>query len=233
MLTGFLKLPQHHAHGTALSTVISTGISATFGYSSLGLINWSLIPAMTVSGMVTSAAGAKLANRLNPLALKASLGLFMMAISPMIIFREQIVSSLTKRSEAEKSRGNRSQMRMALIGAGSGLLSGLFGIGGGIVTVPALLFMSDVSHKESLGLSLASMVMPAISGGLVHLKQGNVVLRIAVPLSLGTCAGAYIGSKYVAPNVSTDHLKFGFAAFMAVVGFRYFKNSSSLFLRNK
>jgi uncharacterized membrane protein YfcA len=107
----------------------------------------------------------------------------------------------------------------ALIGLGGGLSSGLFGVGGGIVMVPAMVWLMNMNVKTAIGTSLAVIVPTAISGAYKHHQLGNIDWRIAlaiVPLAIvGGVAGALL-TKQIQP----DTLKKMFGAFMILVGLR-------------
>merc|ERR1712232_939030 len=98
-----------------------------------------------------------------------------------------------------------------------GYLAGLFGVGGGAVVVPALSLTTDMTHHQALATSLCAMTFPAISGTVAHFRNGNVVLRVAIPLALGALGGAFVGGRF-ALNVPEDKLKWGFATLIVVLG---------------
>ena len=81
------------------------------------------------------------------------------------------------------------------IGLAAGVLSGMFGIGGGIVIVPALVLLSSFSTKTALGTSLGALLLPVgLLGAYTYWENGNLDVRasllIAVGLTLGVAAGA-------------------------------------------
>jgi uncharacterized protein len=87
-----------------------------------------------------------------------------------------------------------------LLGLIAGALSGLIGIGGGIIIVPALVFLFGVSQHEAQGTTLALLIPPiGILGAYTYYKQGYVNLHIAGFVCIGFIVGSYIGAK-----VATD-----------------------------
>lgn len=85
---------------------------------------------------------------------------------------------------------------LILIGIISGVLSGLFGIGGAIIVIPALIFIVGLSQHEAQGTSLAFMVPPVgILATWNYWKAGQVNWKIALVLSLTFVVGAYLGSQ--------------------------------------
>ena len=86
------------------------------------------------------------------------------------------------------------------IGLGAGVLAGIFGIGGGIVIVPALLFFASMQVQTATGTSLAALLLPVGALGVwQYYRNGHVDLRagllIACGLFLGTLVGALIGVR--------------------------------------
>lgn len=88
-----------------------------------------------------------------------------------------------------------------LTGALAGLLAGLFGLGGGLVMVPALLWIFDLqgfapAHLMHLavGTSLAAIVFTGTASAQAHLRRGAVDMRLAGWLTLGILLGAALGS---------------------------------------
>ncbi len=81
-----------------------------------------------------------------------------------------------------------------LIGAIAGMLSGLFGVGGGIVIVPALLALTKMERKLAHGTSLAATLPIAAASLVTYAANGNVDWPVAACLALGAIAGAVIGT---------------------------------------
>ncbi|MBN8835943.1 MAG: sulfite exporter TauE/SafE family protein [Sphingobacteriia bacterium] len=86
---------------------------------------------------------------------------------------------------------------LLIIGICAGMLSGLVGVGGGIIIVPALVFFLAFSQKEAQGTSLGILLLPVgILGVIQYYKQGYVDVRVVLLVSLGFLFGNYIGSKF-------------------------------------
>jgi uncharacterized protein len=104
---------------------------------------------------------------------------------------------------------------MALCGAATGLLSGLFGVGGGFVIVPALRAVTDLSMASAVATSL--MAIALISGGTlsIALVQGfTPPLVQALPFAAAALAGM-AGGRWLAPRIGGPRLQQGFAVLMA------------------
>ncbi|GKY95474.1 hypothetical protein MPSEU_000509000 [Mayamaea pseudoterrestris] len=107
------------------------------------------------------------------------------------------------------------------IGLCSGFLAGVFGVGGGVIVVPALTLASGstMTHQEALATSLAAMVLPAAVGTMTHARAKSVAMRVAPALSIGALVGAYIGGK-LAMQTNESTLRWGFSGLLATVGLR-------------
>lgn len=91
---------------------------------------------------------------------------------------------------------------LVLLGIGlvAGVCSGMFGIGGGLVIVPALVFLVNLKELEAIGTSLAALIPPVgLLGALEFHRNGYVNVRYAALIALGLFAGAYFGARIVIP----------------------------------
>ena len=110
------------------------------------------------------------------------------------------------------------------LGAFTGLLAGMFGIGGGSVLVPSLIFIfygmgfeSSVIVLMAIGTSLASIFFSAISSALTHHNKKSVEWQLVTPLSVGMILGALVGAGYAA-SLSSENLKWIITIFLVFVG---------------
>jgi len=227
-LTNVLKLTQHQAHGTSLACVMACGIGGAAGFVAADAVDFKAAACLAMAGMVTATLGARAANRLDGLVLKRLLGGLMICAAPTVILKAYLPDGRQgKGADHNKTPENDAKLDdsgighmifMAGIGGVTGFLSGLFGVGGGSVTVPALSLTTDFSHYKALGTSMAAFVLPSFVGTVTHYRQGNVILRVAAPLALGTVFGAYVGGKYIAVNVDEGTLRLIFFTMMVVLG---------------
>jgi uncharacterized protein len=109
-----------------------------------------------------------------------------------------------------------------IIGLVSGVTSGLFGVGGGIVMVPAMVFflsppIRDV--KQAVGTSLAVIIPTALMGSYKHFTQANVEWRTALALMPMAVLGGYTGA-WLTTQLSAESLKRMFGGFIVLIGLR-------------
>lgn len=84
------------------------------------------------------------------------------------------------------------------VGFAAGLLSGVLGIGGGPILVPAMVFLLGVGQKTAQGTALAIVVPTALAGALTHYRLGNVQPRVTAWLVPFGVIGAIVGALFVA-----------------------------------
>ena len=106
-----------------------------------------------------------------------------------------------------------------LIGLFGGLTSGLLGVGGGIIMVPAMNLLAGIPIKTAIGTSLAVIIPTALMGVTEHHRQGNVDWRIAFWIAIAASLGGFLGAKF-AGSISPTVLKRSFGVMMVVVGAR-------------
>jgi uncharacterized protein len=107
-----------------------------------------------------------------------------------------------------------------LVGVAAGMLSGLVGVGGGIIIVPALVYFIGFSQKTAQGTSLALIMLPVgIFGVMQYYKQGHVDYKIVAILAIGFLAGSFLGSK-LALTISQETLKKVFAVLMIIIAIK-------------
>lgn len=105
---------------------------------------------------------------------------------------------------------------LALSGTVAGLLSGLLGVGGGFVMVPALDRYTDLTTKSIIATSLAVIALIALFGVAASMSTGGFNYQIGLPFSIGAVAGM-LGSRTLSSRLPAAQLKKGFAAVCAVV----------------
>jgi len=107
-----------------------------------------------------------------------------------------------------------------IIGLAAGVLSGMVGVGGGIIVVPALVYFLAFSQQQAQGTSLGLLLLPAgIFAVINYYKEGYVVYRVVGVLALGFILGSFFGSK-IALSLPQETVKKVFAILMLVVSIK-------------
>jgi len=106
---------------------------------------------------------------------------------------------------------------LLLVGLIAGILSGLVGVGGGIIMVPALVLLLRFTQKQAQGTSLVIMLLPVgILAVLQYYKQGYINFNSVFIISAAFILGGFLGSK-LALNMSDEKMKKIFAIVLLVV----------------
>lgn len=106
------------------------------------------------------------------------------------------------------------------IGVGAGILAGLFGIGGGIIIVPALVLLARLSPITATGTSLGALLLPVGAlGAWEYYRRGHMNVGAALWIAAGLLFGAWVGAR-LAQNLSPVQLRRMFAVFLAMVSIR-------------
>ena len=107
-----------------------------------------------------------------------------------------------------------------LIGVGAGVLAGLFGIGGGVLIVPALVYVARMPQLTATGTSLGALLLPVGAlGAWEYYRTGNLDLRAALVIAVGLFFGAFFGAK-IAHILTAVQLRRGFAVFLVLIAIR-------------
>lgn len=107
---------------------------------------------------------------------------------------------------------------LAGIGIAAGILSGIFGIGGGIIMVPALIFLAGFTQLQANGTSLAVLVVPVgLAAVFQYYKAGNVDIRAAIIIAVCLFITAGI-TAYFAQKFNTAYLRVAFGVLVIAIG---------------
>lgn len=118
-------------------------------------------------------------------------------------------------------RPSPSALPTVLVGLGAGLLSGLFGVGGGILVVPALVMLLHLDQRVANGTSLGAILPISISSLLTYWSQGNVDWWMALWLAIGALGGAVLGTRWI--HVLPRHvLGYMFSVVLIITAIRLF-----------
>ena len=123
-----------------------------------------------------------------------------------------------------------SAVKLALLGLGAGLYSGLLGLGGGFVIVPLLMRLFGFGTKRAIGTSLVAIAILSVPGTITHTLLGHIDWRLAIALSVTVIPGAWLGAR-VTVAASEHHVRTAFAIMLAIVGVVMFANEASVLIR--
>jgi uncharacterized membrane protein YfcA len=112
------------------------------------------------------------------------------------------------------------------IGLVAGLLAGVFGIGGGIIIVPALILWAGMSQRRAVGTSIAALLLPVgILAAWQYWNEGNIDVRGALLIALGVTCGAWVSAR-LSHGLPPGAVQKGFALLLVVVAVRMWFRAS-------
>jgi uncharacterized membrane protein YfcA len=238
------------AIGTTLPAILPSAATGTVQYVRERLISWRLVVFTSLTGLPSSVGGsllskivpghghwlqvltaallgltawrmaraARLTSRRRPDGIStASPGSAVVTTSAEVA--EPIVTA-AGRTDEDSAPVTVSPWLLAGIGVAAGGLSGLLGIGGGIVMVPAFAELARVPVKTAIATSLACVGIFAVPGTITHSFLGDIDWRFAAGLAVGVVPGARIGAA-LAIGASDRRLRLAVAGFLGVIAVIY------------
>lgn len=111
-----------------------------------------------------------------------------------------------------------STLGLLLTGLAAGVAAGFFGIGGGLVIVPALVYLMGFSQHKATGTSLACLLPPiGLAAVVEYYRQGHVDIKVALIVGTTLFFGSWAGSHY-ANKLRGPHLSLAFGVFAVLTG---------------
>lgn len=199
---------QRRASGTSLTAILPTAVAGTIGYALRGEVDWPVAACLAVGAVVGSMLGAWLLQRIPQQVLRWLFIAFLMAVAVRMLF-------LVPDRGAEFDHGLAPMLGLVAMGVIVGVLSGLLGVGGGIIVVPFLMLVFGMGDLVAKGTSLAMMIPTSISGTIANVRRSNSDVPAA--LVLGTLAvPASFAGVAVATVIPAQLSVWLFAALMVV-----------------
>ena len=182
-----LRFDQRLAAGTSLAAIVPTAAVGVISYAVHGSVAW--IPALLLAaGAVFGAQiGTWLLPRLSLTVLRWAFVGFLVAV---IVSLFVVIPS----RDAELTLTVLSGAALVALGVVTGILSGLIGVGGGIIVVPALMVLFGTSDLVAKGTSLLMMIPTALSGTVGNIRRRNVDLVAAAIVGIAACTTTALGA---------------------------------------
>jgi len=207
-----LGLPPIVALATPLPVIIPTAVAGAFRYRRVGEIDLPAAGWMVAAGIPAAVIGA-LATEV------VATGLLLMVTAALLAGQAVGIVRGAGRPVRE-ARRSASPGTFLAIGVVAGLISGLLGIGGGLVMVPAMAGFLGMPLRRALGTSLAAIVGMVVPGTIVHAVLGNIDWLVAAFAALGAVPGARLGA-WIALGTKERTLRLLVGGFMFVVAVAY------------
>lgn len=208
-----------------LMTYSCISIAAFFKYRQFKLILWDVVKILASAAIVGVIAGVLLGNVIHSLWLEKLLGIYAIIIAVIMLL--QIYKTRGVLKEEVWNYNPALANKIAFIGVLKGFFCGLFGISGGIISVPLQQLLVKMPVKNAIANSLASAMFSATFAAVLALTTGvaagffriSLPLFLALPLLPGTIIGARIGA-HLTGRINTVYLKIFFAAIALLMGLR-------------
>lgn len=182
-------MDRHRAHAMSLASMFPIAVAGAVTFGLSGEINIGLGVAVGIGGVVGSIVGASVMNRLSTRSLAIFFGLVILTAGVRMILSTDPLPGSSQLADPG----------LALIGFGIGLVSGFFagvsGVGGGIVIVPATVFLLGFSQHEAQGTSLLAIILTSVAATIVNRRNQRVRLPDAVVVGAGGVVGSVLASQ--------------------------------------
>lgn len=204
-----LGYPAKQAIAMSLPIVGCASFVGAIGHWRAGNVQWRTALAFGAVAMVGSFLGARLSGRLDGRVQLVMLG------SAMTIAAVSMLRSANKGATGDATP-QRSLALVAAAGVGVGILTGVVGVGGGFLIVPALVVLGGVPMRAAIGTSLAIITMNAMSGFAGYVGRVTFDWPAMLTFTAVAIVGILIGTR-LAARVAIGRLKQGFAFFLLAV----------------
>ncbi len=206
-----LGAPPVVAVGTPLPVIFPTTVTAAREYARSGNIDFRAVRWMAPSGVAGAVIGAGLTKFVNPHAI---------LLATAVLMGRQAFRVARPKPRAGEGRGRPSEAALAATGLVSGFVSGLLGVGGGVVLVPALSTFLGMRFTQAVGTSLVVIAIMVMPGTVLHAILGHIDWSIFTWLTIGVVPGAFLASRW-AIGAGERMLRNLIAAFLLVVAVAY------------
>jgi len=189
----FIGLPPAQTASTSLFAVASTSVSSTIEYSRQKRIDYEIGMWMAASAIPGAIIGAILSAYLSTESFKLYFGILLLLAGLYVLYKNSVFKE--RPSGTEKHPAYRTAAVLAAT-FGAGVISSLFGVGGGIIFMPALLLILGMTMHRAAPTSQLALMVASITGVITHSLLGHPDYLQALVLSGGAFLGAQIGARY-------------------------------------
>lgn len=205
---------------TSLAIVGANSMMGAMFHSSHGRLDWKVALAFGSAGMVVSYLSANISRHISPELLLVLFAFLMVAVGLMLLFR---------RTKAEDAVSMAKPIWVvSASGAAVGLLTGILGVGGGFLVVPALVMLVGLPMQMAVGTSLVIIAMNSIAGLLGHVGNGSTDWMVTLVFTAAGLVGTFNGMR-LSRRLASSKLQKVFAVFvMALAVFLLFDNFPKL-----
>jgi len=216
-----MKTPQREANGTSLAVIVPVAIVGATILGGGHQVDLEVGIVLAIAAVGGAVVGARLTRRVSDIGLRRAFGVVAVAAG-MVMIADSVLRAVGGNAHLAsglRPTGISLWLMALLVGAVAGVLSGLLGIGGGAVMVPAMTLLMGLTQHVAQGTSLLVIIPTAISGSITHFRMGNIRLETAAWLSAGGVVGAAAGA-FLALASPDALLRLLFGGYLAFTGLR-------------
>jgi len=217
LMTETLRFRQQTAHGTSLVAVVLTAAAGSAVYYLHGSADIYASAVLAGLALFTVRMGAKYCCILPELKLKRYFGFFLLFIAALLILKPFLPPVMEGPSPAWIRWSV-----LVLLGALTGFVSGMLGVGGGSFMIPLMVFFAGIPQHTAQGISLLAMIPASTLGALIHWRMGNIRLGILPGLIVGTLVGVFVGGSF-AHLIPDRELSLLYSVLLVYTAFRYLR----------
>lgn len=221
-----LGQPVRDAVPTSLLVVAGSAAAGALSHLRAGKVPWRSALLFGSAGIGGSFAGAWVNRRLDENALLIGFGIMMLVAATAMLRKRGRQEDEAAARSCENAWRERPAM-VLLVGLGVGVLTGLFGVGGGFILVPAWTLAMGCPVRVSVGASLLVIVLNSAGALVAHAGFGSIDMGVAGPFTVAAVVGAIVGER-IGERVAGPRLSRWFA--YLVVGVALFVLAQVLFL---
>lgn len=200
------------AIGTPLPVTFPSALAGALAYGRAGHVSLRALRWAAAPGIVGAVVGAWLTRYVN--------AHLLLVFTSILIAGTAVQVMQGKAPAVPWVKGSTPGWKHAIIGLVAGFVSGLLGVGGGIVMVPAFVVLIGMPLKRALGTSLVIITAIVIPGTVVHSLLGHVDWTMALFLTLGVIPGARIGAR-IALRARDRSLRAAVGGFLMTIAVLY------------
>jgi len=205
---------------TSLAIVGANSAIGALFHRAQGTLDWKVAFTFGGAGILISYLSANLASHLPSAVLLVAFALLMLAIGIMFLLRA---------NESDMAYSPKPLTLVLASGAGVGLLTGVLGVGGGFLVVPALVMLVGLPVQMAVGTSLVVIAMNSTAGFLGHAGNGTFDLILTLIFASAGLIGTFAGAK-LSSRISSSKLQKAFAWFViALASFLLYDNLPKIF----
>ncbi|MFN3491176.1 MAG: sulfite exporter TauE/SafE family protein [Anaerolineales bacterium] len=197
------------AIATSLAIVSANSATGAIFHHSQGTLNWKVALIFGGAGIGTAYLSAGLSNLISPTAILIIFALLMVAVTSTLLLQQDKEKAFIKPKPV---------LFIVISGVIVGILTGLLGVGGGFLIVPALTILVGLPMQTAVGTSLVIIAVNSLAGFLGHIGIVSLDLQLTLTFVLAGLIGSFFGAK-LSNRISSLFLQKTFAVFVIALAF--------------